>query len=73
MIKAISNCCDNLENLPNQEEFIQKQKQLLIEIVNDFNENIQEYSITRKSKEEYLEVKFELERYKKDAEEYLQK
>ena len=73
VIKAISNCCDNLENLPNQEEFIQKQKQLLIEIVNDFNENIQEYSITRKSKEEYLEVKFELERYKKDAEEYLQK
>lgn len=43
-----------------------------VKIIEEFEKNIKNYEITRKSKMEYTEIKMTLERYKENAEKYIQ-
>ena len=70
--------CENLENISKElidiegtEEEISGIYNCIIEIVDEFNNNIESYEQTRKSKTEYQEVKMKLELYKENAKKYI--
>ena len=53
-------------------EIIIKNYKTMLKIIEEFEKNIKDYEITRKSKMEYTEIKMILERYKENAEKYIQ-
>lgn len=69
--QTLENTCQKLENKLKYKQSIIKIEQLIIDTVNEFEENIKDYEITRKSKQEYLEIKVLLNKYKQKAERYI--
>lgn len=69
--QTLENTCQKLENKLKYKQSIIKIEQLIIDTVNEFEENIKDYEITRKSKQEYLEIKMLLNKYKQKAEKYI--
>lgn len=70
--QTLENTCKKLENQLKYKQIILKLNQLIIDTVNEFEENIKDYEITRKSKEEYFKIKIILENYKETANKYIQ-
>ena len=73
MCEIVLKNCEELQSELNNYEIIKMQYELIINIVNESEKNVQEYDITRKSKDEFIEIKNKLEGYKKDAEKYIYK
>lgn len=73
MCEIVLKNCEELQSELNNYEIIKMQYELIINIVNESKKNVQEYDITRKSKDEFIEIKNKLEGYKKDAEKYIYK
>ena len=69
--QTLENTCQKLENKLKYKQSIIKIEQLIIDTVNEFEKNIKDYEITRKSKQEYLEIKMLLNKYKQKAERYI--
>ena len=70
--EKIESICMQLENKVTNKEIIIKNYKTMLKIIEEFEKNIKDYEITRKSKMEYTEIKMILERYKENAEKYIQ-
>ena len=70
--KEIESICAKLENKVSNKDIIIKNYKTMLKIIEEFEKNIKNYEITRKSKMEYTEIKMILERYKENAEKYIQ-